>query len=74
MDLADFFAGLDSNDNFHDARVDPFEPSRVWITSTPVIKVVGPLTSFGATVRTGRERRSSRWSGGRACCRQGVVD
>lgn len=51
VDLADFFSGLDANDNFHDARVDPFEPSRVWITTIPAIKVVGPLTAFGATVR-----------------------
>ncbi|CAM9522130.1 unnamed protein product, partial [Hapterophycus canaliculatus] len=55
VDLADFFAGLDSNDNFHDARVDPFEPSRVWITSTPAIKVVGPLTTFGATFEPKRD-------------------
>eukprot|EP00752_Nemacystus_decipiens_P009512 g8503.t1 len=48
VDLADFFAGLDTTDNFHDARVDPFEPRRVWITSTPAIKVVGPLEVFGA--------------------------
>lgn len=51
VDLVDFFSGLDSSDNFHDARVDPFEPSRVWITSTPTAKVVGPLSCFGTTVR-----------------------
>lgn len=50
MDLVDFFSGLDTNDNFHDARVDPFEPRRVWITSTPSTKVVGPLSCFGAKV------------------------
>lgn len=50
-DLVDFFNGLDVNDNFHDARVDPYEPRRVWITSTPSAKVVGPLKCFGTQVR-----------------------
>ena len=38
-------------DNWHDARVDPFEPSRVWITTRPSVKVVGPLECFGVKVR-----------------------
>ena len=50
MDLVDFFSGLDTSDNFHDARVDPFEPRRVWITSTPTTKVVGPVECFGVKV------------------------
>lgn len=38
-------------DNWHDARIDPFEPSRVWITTRPSVKVVGPLECFGVKVR-----------------------
>lgn len=51
VDLVDFFSGLDVEDNWHDARVDPFEPSRVWITTRPSVKVVGPLECFGVKVR-----------------------
>lgn len=51
VELVEFFSGLDFNYNFHDARVDPFEPSRVWVTSVLITKVVGPISCYGAKVR-----------------------
>ncbi|CAN0187607.1 unnamed protein product [Pylaiella littoralis] len=48
VELVEFFSGLDFNYNFHDARVDPFEPSRVWVTSVLITKVVGPISCYGA--------------------------
>ncbi|CAM9651121.1 unnamed protein product [Ectocarpus sp. 12 AP-2014] len=55
VDLVDFFSGLDTDDNLHDARVDPFEPSRVWITTIPTTKVVGPTTCFGTKFEPKRQ-------------------
>ncbi|CAM9342130.1 unnamed protein product [Ascophyllum nodosum] len=55
VDFADFFAGLDVDDNWYDARVDPFEPSRVWVTTRTTAKVVGPIECFGLKLEPKRQ-------------------
>lgn len=51
VDLKDFFSGLEYDSNFYDGRVDPLEPSRVWLTTRLFGKVVGPIEGFGLKVK-----------------------
>ncbi|CAM9159191.1 unnamed protein product [Discosporangium mesarthrocarpum] len=51
LKLADFQNGLSTDYNVYDARIDPFDPSRVWLTTRSTVKVIGPIKAFGKEVK-----------------------
>lgn len=52
VELKDFYSGLEYDPFFYDGRVDPLEPSRVWLTTRFFGKVVGPIECFGLKVKS----------------------